>query len=62
MHLVMSDNMRETGWSPIYCRRRILRGFDFSKILLLQKVISDDKVANNGEILYFLNPLIITVE
>jgi len=30
MHLVMSDNMRETGWSPIYCRRRFLRGFDFS--------------------------------
>ena len=49
----MNENMRETGWSPIYCRRRILRGFDFSKILLLQRVISDDKVANNGGILDF---------
>ena len=26
MRLVISDIMRETGWSPIYCTRGFLRG------------------------------------
>jgi len=26
MHAVMRGNMRETGWSPIYCTRGFLRG------------------------------------
>ena len=30
MHTVMCGNMRETGWSPICCRRGCLRGIDSS--------------------------------
>jgi len=44
----LGSNRRETGWSPICCRRWFLRRFNSSKCLLLQKVISDDNVANNG--------------
>ena len=40
---------RETGWSPIYCRRRFLRRVVPSKFLLLQREISDDNMAYNGE-------------
>jgi hypothetical protein len=46
----MCDKVRETGWSPIYCRRRLLRRFAPSKKLLLQKEISDDNAAYNGEV------------
>ena len=42
--------MRETGWSPIYCRRRFLRGAAPSKKLLLHEEIRDDNVAYNGEV------------
>lgn len=42
--------MRETGWSPIYCRRRFLRRVVPSKFLLLQREISDDNMAYNGEV------------
>ena len=46
-----SEQKRETGWSPIYCRRRYLRGVVPSKVLLLHGVIRDDNSANNGGIL-----------
>ena len=41
--------MRETGWSPIFCGRRNLRGLDPSKLLLLSRVIGIENTANNGE-------------
>jgi hypothetical protein len=41
--------MRETGWSPIYCRRRLLRRFAPSKKLLLHAEMCDDNAAYNGE-------------
>ena len=46
--------MRETGWSPIYCRRRFLRKFAPSKKLLLYRVICDENAAYNGGVLYRL--------
>ena len=58
MPQVIADTMRETGWSPIYCRRRFLRGVIFSKVLLLHRVICDDNAANNGEILIVFGLLI----
>ena len=45
--------MRETGWSPICCRRCCLRGVFSSKKLLLCEVIRIENSANNGEI--FIN-------
>jgi len=48
--------MRETGWSPIYCRRLSLRRAVPSKplwALLLHKEICDDNLANNGGV--FIN-------
>ena len=53
--------MRETGWSPIYCRRRFLRGVISSKLLLLHAVMCDDNVANNGGILSIIASLITSV-
>ena len=55
----LGSNRRETGWSPICCRRWFLRRFVSSKCLLLQKVISDDNMANNGGILN-ISVLLIT--
>ena len=49
MHAVMRENMRETGWSPIYCRRRLLRRFAPSKKLLLCTEMCIENVAHNGE-------------
>ena len=43
--------MRETGWSPICCRRCCLRELFPSKKLLLLRVIEDDNPTNNGETL-----------
>ena len=54
----LGSDRRETGWSPIYCRRRFLRGVIFSKVLLLHRVICDDNAANNGEILIVFGLLI----
>ena len=54
----LGSDRRETGWSPIYCRRRFLRGVIFSKVLLLHRVICDDNAANNGEILIVFDLLI----
>ena len=50
MHAVMRENMRETGWSPIYCRRRLLRRFAPSKKLLLCTEMCIENVAHNGEV------------
>jgi len=46
------EKKRETGWSPIYCRRRLLRRFAPSKKLLLQRETSDDNAAYNGGVVY----------
>ena len=48
----MCENMRETGWSPIYCRRRLLKRFAPSKKLLLRAVMRDDNAAYNGGVVY----------
>ena len=50
MHAAMCENMRETGWSPIYCRRRLLRRFAPSKKLLLCAEMRIENVAHNGEV------------
>ena len=42
--------MRETGWSPIYCRRRLLKRFAPSKKLLLCTEMCIENVAHNGEV------------
>ena len=59
MHEVIRENpvkfrrfnrtdMRETGWSPIYCRRRFLRKVAPSKQLLLCIEMCIENVAHNG--------------
>ena len=50
LQVIEVNKMRETGWSPIYCRRRILRRVVPSKKLLLQGEIPDDNMAYNGEV------------
>ena len=50
MHGVIRENMRETGWSPIYYERGYLRRVVLSKKLLLQEEIPDDNVTHNGEV------------
>ena len=48
----MVKKKRETGWSPIYCRRRLLKRFAPSKKLLLRAVMRDDNAAYNGGVVY----------
>ena len=48
----LGSDRRETGWSPIYCRRRLLRRFAPSKKLLLRAVMRDDNAAYNGEVVH----------
>ncbi len=44
------EKKRETGWSPIYCRRRLLKRFAPSKKLLLCAEMRIENVAHNGEV------------
>ncbi len=48
----MSEKVRETGWSPIYCRRRLLMRFAPSKKLLLRTEMCVENSAYNGEVVY----------
>ena len=41
--------MRETGWSPIYCRRRFLKRLVPSKKLLLCLETNIENATHNGE-------------